>query len=105
MKSNCEITHSQIAQGTCPWCGNTVNAGADGTQVSNERIWDRAAMTAVLDDPSEQIRLTTVTNLFLKCDAMDVVVPLLSKALFRHFREGLQPHGPRPHSPRQGDEG
>jgi tetratricopeptide (TPR) repeat protein len=66
--------------GNCPWCHCQVG-DRELLNDSAERIWNVEAMAAALDDPNDQVRSMTVTNLMRQGPPMDQAIPLLSKAL------------------------
>jgi tetratricopeptide (TPR) repeat protein len=80
MKPACEVSHSQILAGNCPWCHCQVGDPEFLTD-STDPVWNIPAMAAALDDSSENVRSMTVTNLMHKGPPLDQAVPLLSKAM------------------------
>jgi HEAT repeat protein len=80
MKPICQISHSQILAGSCPWCDCQVG-DHELLRESAERIWNVAAMAAALDDCNDEVRSMTVANLMHNGPPMDQAIPLLSKAL------------------------
>jgi tetratricopeptide (TPR) repeat protein len=84
-KSDCKFAHWQILQGICPHCGsyfvNGEAASLADQSSSSDLQWDITAMTAALEDPSEEIRSMTVTNVWHYPPSVEVAIPLFSKAL------------------------
>jgi tetratricopeptide (TPR) repeat protein len=80
MKPVCQVSHSQILAGKCPWCDEPLGDRGEGSD-GGTPVWNIPAMAAALDDPSEEIRIVTVSNLMSKGQPADQAVPLLSKAL------------------------
>src|SRR6187399_2764291 len=80
MKPGCQITHTQILKGSCPWCGSLLGGGGEERRVT-ERDWDYRAMSAALDDPNIEVRSMTLANLTHEGPSLSVAIPLLSKAL------------------------
>lgn len=79
MKAACQITHAQILVGDCPWCD--IQLSASGIEPGVERIWNDRTMSAALDDPDVEVRMTTLANLTHDGPALSIAIPLLSKAL------------------------
>ncbi len=80
MKPACQISHSQILAGNCPWCDCQVG-DPELLKDSTGRIWNIAAMAAALDDSDGAVRSMTLTNLMRKGPPLDQAIPLFSKAL------------------------
>src|ERR1700693_72787 len=77
VKPVCQISHSQILSGTCPWCEQPVGDDAD----AGAPVWSLPAMAAALDDPDDAVRNITISNLRRNGPPVEQAVPLLSKAL------------------------
>ena len=83
-RSRCAVTHPQIASGTCPYCGMTIDRdsiaeGADAGTASMR--WNLARMLADLDQEDEDIRLTTILNLSDHLPPLEQALPVIRKAL------------------------
>ncbi len=83
-RSKCAVTHPQIASGTCPHCGVTIDrdstAERAGAGTAGVR-WNLARMLADLDQEDEAIRLTTIFNLSDHLPPLEQALPLIRKAL------------------------
>lgn len=80
MKPVCQVSHSQILAGKCPWCDQPLGDSGAGSE-AGAPVWNIPAMAAALDDPNDEVRSLTLSNLMRKGPPTDQAVPLLSKAL------------------------
>ncbi|MCO6045616.1 RNA polymerase subunit sigma-24 [Aeoliella sp. ICT_H6.2] len=85
LKPMCQVTHGQIAGGTCPWCPAELSrrrAGSVAQGRSGKCRWDLDAMSAALDAEEHEVRSVTISNLmFDHGPSIEASLPLLSQAL------------------------
>jgi hypothetical protein len=80
MKPVCEVTHSQITAGKCPWCDEVLGE-VDSEEGAAETVWNVDAITAALEDENSPGGAVTLTNLYNSRLPFEVSLPLFSKAL------------------------
>jgi len=79
-KPICQVTHSQLLSGTCPWCHASIAGDQEGAS-GEEPQWNLERMAADLQSPDEEIRADTIANLLSYSPPLKDAVPLLSQAI------------------------
>jgi hypothetical protein len=84
-KTSCEVTHSQLLSGVCPWCGLGIGGGratvARNPRFSPARLWKISALLEALNHPDRAVRITAINNVSLGGAPLEVALPVLSRAL------------------------
>ncbi|MEX1041687.1 MAG: hypothetical protein WDZ51_13695 [Pirellulaceae bacterium] len=79
-KPICQVIHSQLLSGTCPWCQETI-VGDQEEASGEEPRWNIERMAADLRSPDEEVRADTIGNLLSHSPPLMDAVPLLSQAI------------------------
>jgi len=79
-KPICQLTHSQLLSGTCPWCRASIGSNEESVS-EGDRRWNIQQLAVDLESMDKEIRWRTVRNLFGYGPPLAEAIPLLSKAI------------------------